>query len=460
MPVKALHQFPRGFLWGCSTSAHQVEGQNVNDWWRWEQVPGHIFQNQTSGRACEWWAGRYAEDFDRAADMQNNAMRISVEWSRVEPEPEKWDEWALDRYREMVKGLVDRGMTPMITLHHFTNPLWVADHQGWLWDETPSYFVRFVRKVVSKLGDLCTMWCTLNEPMVYATQSFSSGLWPPGIRSSRAMIHVVINLLRGHAAAYHAIKGLQPKAQIGYTLHYAALRPDSPVLLNWAATRLVDRGFNQAFALAVKDGIVRFPGIRTVKIPQARSTADWIGLQFYQSFRVGFTPTSPASLFLTQRKPKDMPVGPGNWGGLDPAGIFQPIKWLWTALQKPIYITESGVPDGDDSIRPGYLIKTIRSIWKAVNFNFPVQGFFFWSLLDNFEWSEGYDPRFNFGLYKVDFETQQRTPRQSARLYREICAQNGLSATMVNRYAPDLLDELFPGRAGEADVKLKPYSRA
>jgi beta-glucosidase len=128
-------------------------------------------------------------------------------------------------------------------------------------------------------------------------------------------------------------------------------------------------------------------------------------------------------------------------------------------LQKPIYITESGVPDPDDTIRPGYLIKTVRAVWRAVNFNFPVRGFFFWSLLDNFEWSEGYDPQFSFGLYGVNFETQERTQRQSARLYKEICTQNGLSSGTVQRYAPELFDQLFPGSEGKPEVTLKPRTR-
>jgi beta-glucosidase len=176
-------------------------------------------------------------------------------------------------------------------------------------------------------------------------------------------------------------------------------------------------------------------------------------------YHVGFSPFAPASFFIRERKPNGVPVGPGNWGGLAPEAIYDHIRWLWTTLQKLIYVTESGVPDPDDTIRPAYLSKTVRAVWKAVNFNFPVRGFFFWSLVDNFEWSEGYDPRFSFGLYKTNFQTQERTPRQSARLYREICGLNGLSAQTVNRFAPDVLSELFPGEAGQASVTLKPHSR-
>jgi beta-glucosidase len=459
MPIKALHQFPRGFLWGCATAAHQVEGQNVNDWWRWEQTPGHIFQNQKSGDACQWWKGRYLEDFDRAAEMNNNAQRLSIEWSRIEPEPGKWDTYALERYRDMLNALHERGMRPMVTLHHFTNPLWIDDHKGWLWDEMPQHFARFAHKVVEALGDLCTLWCTINEPLVYATQGFSFGKWPPGIKDRNAVQRVTINMLRGHAAAYRAIKDIQPESEVGFAAHFISFKPHTPAFVHSGAVWLVNRAFNHAFILAIRDGVVRVPGSRAVAVPEAKNSVDWIGLQYYQQYHVGFSPFAPASFFIRERKPNGVPVGPGNWGGLAPEAIYDHIRWLWTTLQKPIYVTESGVPDPDDTIRPAYLSKTVRAVWKAVNFNFPVRGFFFWSLVDNFEWSEGYDPRFSFGLYKTNFQTQERTPRQSARLYRDICGQNGLSAQSVNRFAPDALSELFPGEAGQDNVKLKPHGR-
>ena len=125
--IRASFTFPAGFLWGCATSSHQVEGNNIhNDWWAWEQEPGRILNGDRSGKACEWWAGRWREDFDRAKDGFQNAQRISIEWSRVQPELDRWDEAALDRYRQMLMGLKERGMVPMVTLHHFTNPIWLA----------------------------------------------------------------------------------------------------------------------------------------------------------------------------------------------------------------------------------------------------------------------------------------------------------------------------------------------
>ena len=456
MPIKALHQFPRGFLWGCATAAHQVEGHNTNDWWRWEQTPGRIFENQRAGAACDWWGGRYLEDFDRAGEMRNNAMRISIEWSRIEPEPGKWDEWTLDRYREMLKALHDRGMTPMITLHHFTNPLWIADQGAWLWDDTPTKFGLFARKVVTALGDLCTLWCTINEPMVYAFQGYLFGVWPPGISNTNAANRAVANLLRGHAIAYHAIKEIQPAAQVGYAHHQIGISAQRPVFIHGLAARVGWDTFNGTFNYALRDGVFRPPFGRAIPIPHLKGALDWIGLQYYKQYMFGFDLSKPTSLFVAQKMPADLPLGPKDWGGFKPEGTFDHLRWLYKTLKKPIYVTEVGVPDPEDKIRPGYMIETVRAVWRAANFNFNVRGFFWWSLQDNFEWAEGRDPRFNFGLYKLDFETQERTPRTSAGLYREICGQNGLSAETVERYAPELLPTMFPGRAGTNEVKLKP----
>jgi beta-glucosidase len=456
MTVQVLQQFPRGFLWGCATAAHQVEGNNRNDWWRWEETSKHIFGGHKSGIACDWWGGRYAEDFDRAADMHNNSQRISIEWSRIEPEPDKWDEWAIARYRDMLIALRDRSMTPMVTLHHFSSPLWFADRGGWAWEGAPERFERYVRKVIPALADLCSLWCTINEPMVYVSMGYLFGKWTPGHRNRALATRAATNLLRGHAAAYHAIKELQPSAQVGYASHHVTFRPHAPALLHGLAVRGADALMNSGFVRAIRDGVLRVPGTRGIRVPQAKGTIDWIGLQYYQEFAIGFHPSAGLNqLFVRQTKPKHAPPGPADWGGIVPENVFDHIRWLYTTLKVPIYITESGVPDPDDTLRPSWIAETLRAVWRAVNFNYPVKGFFFWSLVDNFEWAEGYDPRFNFGLYKVNFETQERTARESAKFYGEVCAKNGLSSEMVAKYAPALLSKLYPGEAGKSDVKLK-----
>lgn len=453
MTVSAIHQLPSGFLWGCATAAHQVEGGNINDWWRWEQEKGHIYQDQQAGQACEWWSGRYAEDFDRAAQMHNNAHRLSVEWSRIEPSPGQFDLAALDRYRMMLRALRERGLTPMVTLHHFTNPLWLMDKGGWAWDETPKRFATFAAKVVEALKDECTLWCTINEPMVFVMTSYFFGERPPGGKNPLVAFTVIANLLRAHAAAYHAIKAEQPQAQVGFASNHIGIKPEIPAWVHAPLAAFVDSVYNDTFINAFRDGVVRFP-VGSVRIPNLQGTLDWVGLQYYFDYAVAWKPTNPLGLFIDLRKPRDLIPGPPTWGGLNPAGIFPQIKRLYKKTRVPIYITEVGVPDGEDAIRPQFMVETIRAVWTAVNFNYPIKGLFWWSLIDNFEWLMGYDPQYNFGLYQVDFATQQRTPRTSAQIYSEICEANGLSSATVERYTPDLLPTLFPGEAGLLDVKL------
>ncbi len=457
MAVKGIYQFPPGFLWGCATAAHQVEGQNTNNWSRWEATPGHIFGNHTAQHACEWWSGRFEGDFDLAADMHNNAQRISIEWSRLEPEPGTWDTHALDRYRQMVRGLTLRGMMPMLTLHHFTLPLWADDRGAWLWDDLPEHFARFAGKVAAALGDLCTLWCTLNEPTVVSTNGYLLGAWTPGQKSMAAAARANVNMLRAHAMAYRAIKAAQPQAQVGLAGHRIGIRAQAPAFINRIPMRVMDHYFNNAFMLALRDGEAHFTGGKRVRLPEVKNTLDWVGLQYYFEYKAYFSPRSPGTLFITYGKSPAMhAVTPPKWGDLNPDGTFEHIRWLSRELRVPIYVTEAGVPDPDDTLRPGYLAEAVRAVWKAVNYNYPVRGFFFWSLLDNFEWAEGYDPRYNFGLYKVDFESQSRTARPSAHLYGEICAKNGLAADSVAKYAPSVLPRLFPGEVVQEQVRLRP----
>ena len=180
---QATYHFPRGFLWGTATASHQVEGNNTNNqWWKWEQE-GHT--NGKSGLACDWWGGgRWREDFDRAAEGGQNAHRFSVEWSRIQPEPDRWDEDALERYRIMLRGLKERGMTPMVTLHHFSDPLWLYEKCGWEHEDVVPLFEKFVRKTVDALKEYFTLWCTINEPNVYALSGYVTGDFRPATRAS------------------------------------------------------------------------------------------------------------------------------------------------------------------------------------------------------------------------------------------------------------------------------------
>ncbi|NDJ78296.1 MAG: glycoside hydrolase family 1 protein [Chloroflexi bacterium] len=450
-----LH-FPAGFLWGTATAAHQVEGGNTNNnWHAWETSgPGHVFENQQAGAACDWWDGqRYLEDFDRAAEMRNNAHRFSVEWSRIEPEPGQYDDAALQHYADMVSALRARSMEPLVTLHHFSNPLWLEKQGGWTNETAVGHFEQFVARVVEALGENVTLWCTINEPMVYASQSFLTGHFPPGKKNLVSTYRVIANLLRGHAAAYRAIKAQQPNAQVGLAKHQISFKVNRPQLIHAPAHDVIRHFFNRAIIGGLLTGKLRLP-LRTFRVPEAKDTLDWIGLNYYYRFAVGFHPLYPQQFFIRQSRPKTGILGPESVGEIWPEGLFEHIRWLSDVTRKPLYITENGVADPDDTLRPLHMVRSLCSVWQAINYNAPVKGYFHWTLVDNIEWSEGYDPRFQFGLHTCDRETQERAKRRSAELYGEICALNAFTGDMAQRYVPDQFDELFPGVDVQANVPL------
>jgi beta-glucosidase len=440
--VRAIYKFPQDFLWGTATSSHQVEGGNINnDWWAWEQEPGTILQGHKSGNACDWWGGRWQEDLDRAAEGGQNAHRLSIEWSRIEPSPAVWQDSALDYYRHIIKGILERRMTPMVTLHHFTNPLWVVDRGGWLNPDIVTLFERYVRKVVSALHDLVGLWVTINEPNVYCVASYLEGVWPPGMKNLRYLPSVVKNLLMAHAAAYHAIHDIQPGSQVGLAHNYRGFRPANPrnPLDQWMA-KFKGGVFNDLFPHALIDGRIRFPVWRG-RVPEVIGTQDFFGLNYYTVEQSAFNLRQLTDAWDSFNFPDDADLSPHGFIANEPKGMWDALRWA-QGFGLPIYVTENGVEDGEDTIRPRYLASHLRQVWLAVNFNWRVRGYFHWSLVDNFEWERGWTQR--FGLWELENETQERRKRLSADLYADICHANGVSSEMVTMYAPEILDEMFP----------------
>jgi len=438
--AKAKIQFPRGFLWGTATAAHQVEGQNTNNnWHAWEQAGK---TEDPSGLACDWWGGRWREDFDRAAETGQNAHRLSVEWSRIQPERDRWDEGALDRYREMLRGLRERNMTALVTLHHFTDPLWLMHLGGWEHEAVTEYFEAYVRKVVDALKDYVNLWCTINEPNVYATLGYALGEFPPGKQDLGLAYRVMSNLVRGHAAAYHAIHELQPKARVGMAINYRGMQPARPWFPpdRWVTSALSST-YNDFFPRAAHEGRLVFFG-RHITIPQAKGTQDFLGINYYTRDRVAFNPLPPGALFSKRSYNPQAELSPTGFIANEPLGFYEALKW-GLQFDVPIIVTENGVEDTEDSLRRRYMIQHLHQLWHAVNFVWPIEGYYHWSLVDNFEWERGWTQR--FGLWELDVETQARRKRPSADLYAAICQQNALSSDMVAKFAPELLETLFPG---------------
>ena len=440
--VQATVHFPRGFLWGTATASHQVEGNNTNNqWWQWEQEGRTL---DKSGLACDWWGGRWREDMDRAAEGGQNTHRFSVEWSRIQPEPGRWDEDALERYRTMVRGMRDRGLTPLVTLHHFTDPLWLYNMCAWETDAVVPLFEKYVRKVVEALKEYVTTWCTINEPNSYVAGGYIEPFFPPAKKDHKLGIQVMANMLRGHAAAYRAIHQIQPEARVGYAWHYRpmlAYRPWFP--LDRIAAGMAHKALCLAFPSGITTGVIRSP-LGNASVPEAKGTQDFMGLNYYTMEHVAFDLRRPADLFVRHFFPEGSDLSPNGYAANLPNGLFDSVKWATKAFPNmPIIITENGTEDPDDRFRPRYLAQHLHQLWYAVNLNWPVKAYYHWSLVDNFEWERAWSQR--FGLWELDIHTQARRKRPSADLYAEICRENGLSTEMVAKYCPEVLQKEFPG---------------
>ena len=430
--------FPEGFLWGVSTSAHQVEGENHNNQWSAWEASGKIKSGDRCGRACEWWTNA-ERDFDLAREMGINAMRISVEWSRIEPRPGVWDQQAVDRYREMLRGLRRRGIWPLVSLHHFTHPLWFERMQGFLAAQAPALFERYARRVVSSLGDLCQDWVTFNEPNVYCAMGYVVGLFPPGRRGELfTSMKVLAGILRAHGRAYRAIHELQPHGMVGWAHNYVVFQPLRPYLpFDGWITRLHHSLFNDSFARAIVDATLPLGfGRVTGDLSEARGACDFFGLNVYGRLYVCFDPRKPSQLFGNILVPDDVPQGdPGAEGPLAEAYplALRVAAGYAARLGKPVYILENGVPDAQDRIRPWLLVNALNELHGALADGIDIRGYFHWTLTDNFEWNDGW--RLRFGLVELDPATQRRTIRESGRIFAAIAKQNRVSAELVRQYS-------------------------
>jgi beta-glucosidase len=430
--------FPQNFLWGISTSAHQVEGGNTNNQWSAWEAAGRIKSGDCCGLACDWWANA-ERDFDLARELGVNAMRISVEWSRIEPEPGVWNRDALNRYRRMLEGLHQRGIRPLVTLHHFTNPLWFEEQAAFLSEGASDAFEQFAKKVVGELGDLCNDWVTFNEPNVYCAMGYATGFFPPGRRGELlTAIKALAGIARSHSRAYRAIHELQPQARVGWAQNYVVFQPFRPRLPldRWIA-RLHHTLFNESFFTAITKGKLPLGfGVIAGVLSEARDTCDFVGLNVYGRLYVCFDPANPSQLFGNIFVPEDVPQGDhGTQGSL--AEVYPPAVRIAchdaARLKKPIYILENGVPDAQDRLRPWLLVNALGELHAAICDGLDIRGYFHWTLTDNFEWNDGWKLR--FGLVKLDPGTQRRRIRESGRVFAAIAKRNGVPADLMRCYS-------------------------
>jgi len=430
--------FPSNFLWGVSSAAHQVEGGNGNSQWASWEAAGRIKSGDQCGLACDWWKNA-EQDFDLACGLGLNAVRLSVEWSRIEPEPDVWDDAALNRYWAMLMALRDRGLRPFLTLHHFSHPVWFEQRGGFLSSDAAALFLRFARRVVDALGGLCQDWVTFNEPNVYAALGYVLGEFPPGEKGKLiTAVRILTAMARAHAATYHAIHEIQPAARVGWAHNYVVFQPArAKSELDGLVTGLVNELFNESFLRLIEDGRLSFPlRLADGNTQQVRGTCDFVGLNVYSRFNVQFDLRHGSQLFGRVFVPGHVPQGDSGvdqpYGEAFPQAVRVAVERV-SGMGKPIYILENGVPDAEDRIRPWLMVNAVKEVQALIQEGHDIRGYFHWALTDNFEWSEGWKLR--FGLYALDPATQERTARGSAEIYRSIAQHNGLSPELAATYA-------------------------
>jgi beta-glucosidase len=386
--------FPPGFTWGTATAAHQIEGGNVNnDWWAFEHMAGSGC-SEPSGDACDSW-NRWEEDIDLVAGLGLDNYRFSVEWSRIEPAEGEFSTATLEHYRRVCQGLLDRGIDPVVTFHHFTTPRWLTAQGGWESGVAVARFATFCRVVAEALGGVMKQACTINEPNIVATMGWHAGIFPPGKTNKKLSRKVGAYLIDGHRAAVDAIRAAAPGIPVGLTL-------------SMTDYQVVAGGEEKLESIRRHAEDVYLDGV---------GGDDFLGVQVYSR----------------------QLIGPKGWAGYEP-GVpvldmgyeFYPASlgnclrraWDYTGGALPLLVTENGIGTTDDAQRIDYVHQALEGVLDVIAAGVDVRGYTYWSLLDNFEWALGYRPR--FGIVNVDRATFARSAKPSAAWLASVAAANAL----------------------------------
>jgi beta-glucosidase len=436
---RMLEGAPRGFFWGVATSAYQIEGGARTDWTDWEtgryaDGTPHVAGGASAARAADSW-NRWRDDVAACERLGANMYRLGVEWARLEPTEGVWDEAAAARYREMFTALRAGHVEPMVTLYHFTLPPWVAARGGWDWEGAPAALAAFARRAGAAFGDLVDWWITLNEPNVYVAKGYLAGQWPPGAKDPARAVRALAAFERAHGLMTEALRAADTKdadgdghaTRVGIAHNVRVFDPRS----SWSpvdryAARTADDFFNQQFLDAVASGRLRAKLPRSLEIdepfPALAGSFDFLGLNYYtRELTVGH---------LFGDKHYEPTVAPGRptsdmgWE-IYPEGLYR-LLMRYAKSGWPLFVTENGVADARGDRRPDFLRAHVYAMDRARADGADVIGYLHWSLIDNFEWSYGYEGR--FGLFSVDLAgdpTLARRPTPAVETFREAARNLG-----------------------------------
>lgn len=404
--------FPEDFMWGASVSTHQVEGDNYNQWARWEletakesaqtakerlsrlpvweeiEAQASDPDNYISAHADRHY-NHYEVDFMLARSLGLNTFRFNIEWSRIEPEEGAFNLDAIKHYKKYIKDCIDLGLTPIVGLWHWTNPIWFEDKGAFTKSGNLKYWRRFVEKVADELDWSKVRYVdSLNEANVYAGASYLTGEFPPGKKNKPLTLLVYMNLYKAHRIAYSVLSRRHQHLLIGVVHHISNFEPkERDSRAQRMASKFANWSFNWFFLNRCK-------------------YLDFIGVNYYRTeYLTGFSMKS---------KNPEVPVNDLGWY-MKPDGIEKVLVETWRRFKKPLIVTENGVADMHDQYRLWWITETIHGISAAMRKGVEVRGYCHWSLLDNFEWQHGWFPK--FGLVSVDRNNQNRTVKKSAKTW-------------------------------------------
>jgi beta-glucosidase len=441
-------RFPDGFLWGAATAAYQIEGAVTEDgrgpsiWDTFAHTPGAVRRGDTGDVACDHYH-RWESDLDLLQKLGVRSYRFSVAWPRVVPDGSgAVNPAGLDFYDRLVDGLAERGITPMVTLYHWDLPQALQDAGGWATRDTAEHFARYAGLVHERLGDRVPHWLTLNEPYCSAFVGHLEGRHAPGVRDEATAVATVHHLLLAHGRAVQALRAGGVTGQVGISCNLTSPHPATGSPDDVAAARRLDLYENRMFldplfrgaypedAVAYYAGVTDFGFVRDGDLAVIAEPLDWFGINYYERHLVTADPADPVRGW--RRVPDPRPTATGI--GVHAEGlreILERVHREYTPL--PLIVTETGLalhdytaPDGRiaDDERVAFFDGHIRAAHEALTGGVPLAGFFPWSLMDNFEWAWGYSYR--YGMYYVEYGTQGRRPKQSARWYAKVTRSNGL----------------------------------
>lgn len=412
------------FLWGAANAAFQVEGSpGDSDWYRFTHTKGKIEDGTNADKATDFW-NRYKEDFQIARDTGLNAFRISIAWERIEPQEGIWDDAALTKYEEIITAMRSYGLEPVVTLHHFVLPFWVAQKGGLEAKNFPELFARFSAHVVDRLARgkaNVSWWLTFNEPEILVMGGYTDGDWPPGLKDPNRGIQAAVGYAKAHIEAVKRIRALGINhVKVSIAKHWRVFEAANSHPGSKAMTKLLNFLFNEQFTTCLTTGRIFFwmpgagkPHLEWVTLPEGKSTLDYLGMNQYGRSLVTGKTSAPFYETSSGNGEKN-DLGWEIW----PDALVDAVKTAYDTYRLPVLITENGLADAKDEKRPRFLEGHFKAMEKIQSLKLPLLGYLHWSLTDNFEWARGLTPR--FGLVEIDYANGTRKPRPSLKVFEKL----------------------------------------